>query len=305
MIYLLENNCWNPAQVEGIDKSSQAAAVIRVSEIKKFDTLLPVNFELVKSILASKTFSFDRQENIDYMGFLYLNHKKISGSTEKMVICVSHNLLVFIHDSADHMESMVLELISEANDSQKSLGLLMCNFMERLVEGHIKLHENIEDEISNLENSFLTSARKQGPGEILILRKRLIILKRYYEQLQNILDDIQENEYSLIDEHSMRYFTVYTRRIERLYQNILILRDNVTQVRESYEAETGIKLNNIMRIFTVVTVIFLPLTLIAGWYGMNLQMPEFGWIWSYPVVILVCIAVVVFSVIYFKKNKWF
>ncbi len=60
-----------------------------------------------------------------------------------------------------------------------------------------------------------------------------------------------------------------------------------------------------MTILTVITSIFLPLTLIAGWYGMNFRyMPELNWPWSYPIVFVVCIVIVVACLIFFKKKKW-
>ena len=66
-----------------------------------------------------------------------------------------------------------------------------------------------------------------------------------------------------------------------------------------------IELNETMKVFTVITTIFLPLTLIAGWYGMNLNMPEYASPYAYPAVILVSLLVVVGEIVYFKKKKWF
>jgi magnesium transporter len=59
-----------------------------------------------------------------------------------------------------------------------------------------------------------------------------------------------------------------------------------------------------MKIFTVITSIFLPLTLLVGWYGMNLQMPEFNWPFGYPFVILLSVIVVIVSIVIFKRRKW-
>ncbi|MGI5850236.1 MAG: CorA family divalent cation transporter, partial [Christensenellales bacterium] len=147
--------------------------------------------------------------------------------------------------------------------------------------------------------------KKDCVREIISLRNRLMAFKRYYEQLLNIFDDLQENENEIVQKSSLRYLKIFSGRIERLYHTVLNLRDYVTQVREAYQAEVDISLNKIMKIFTVITAIFLPLTLIAGWYGMNLQMPEFGWPFGYPMVIILSVAVVVFCILYFKKNKWF
>ena len=66
-----------------------------------------------------------------------------------------------------------------------------------------------------------------------------------------------------------------------------------------------ISLNRIMKLFTVITAIFLPLTFIVGWYGMNLQMPEFRWSFGYPMVIILSVAVVIVSLVFFKRRKWF
>jgi magnesium transporter len=93
--------------------------------------------------------------------------------------------------------------------------------------------------------------------------------------------------------------------VDRLYHSVLNLRDYVTQVREAYQAEVDIGLNNIMKLFTVLTAVFLLLTLLVGWYGMNLQMPEFKWAFGYPLVIIIAVAIVVFCLVIFKKKKWF
>lgn len=95
------------------------------------------------------------------------------------------------------------------------------------------------------------------------------------------------------------------RRTERRFQNVLNLREYVTQVRESYEAEVDISLNTTMKIFTVVTTIFLPLTLIVGWYGMNFEMPEYAWRYGYFFVCLLSVACIAGIIIFFKRKKWF
>ena len=95
------------------------------------------------------------------------------------------------------------------------------------------------------------------------------------------------------------------RRTERRFQNVLNLRESVTQVRESYEAEVDISLNTTMKIFTVVTTIFLPLTLIVGWYGMNFDMPEYDWEKGYLFVSIISVLFLLAGILFFRKKKWF
>ena len=77
------------------------------------------------------------------------------------------------------------------------------------------------------------------------------------------------------------------------------------QLRDQYKAHLDIKQNRIMTVLTVVTTIFMPLTLIVGWYGMNFRyMPELEWKWGYPVIIAVSLIIAVSSLLFFKKKKW-
>jgi Mg2+ and Co2+ transporters len=132
-----------------------------------------------------------------------------------------------------------------------------------------------------------------------------MVLKRYYEQMLGVLDELQENGNRLIPGVALRYFKIFAGRVDRLYHGVINLRDYVTQVREAYQAEVDIGLNSIMKIFTVLTAIFLPLTLLVGWYGMNLQMPEFKWPLGYAMVIVIAVAIVVLCLVLFKRKKWF
>ena len=111
--------------------------------------------------------------------------------------------------------------------------------------------------------------------------------------------------YAIFDGKTLRSFKMLYRRTERRFQNVLNLREYVTQVRESYEAEVDISLNTTMKIFTVVTTIFLPLTLIVGWYGMNFDMPEYDWKHGYLFVTLISAVCILAVIAIFKKKKWF
>ena len=133
----------------------------------------------------------------------------------------------------------------------------------------------------------------------------MLKLKRYYERFLNIAESIEENDNKLIDKKTIKYFRMFTNRINRLFQGVNNLRDYVTQVREAYQAQVDINQNTLMKLFTVVTTIFLPLTLIVGWYGMNFNMPEYSLSYGYPVVIAICISIVILCVVWFKKNEWF
>ena len=83
------------------------------------------------------------------------------------------------------------------------------------------------------------------------------------------------------------------------------MQDIVSQMREAYQSQLEIQQNDLMKVFTVVTTVFLPLNLITGWYGMNFKdMPELSWHYGYGSIIVVCFLIVIFLLYLFKKKKW-
>ena len=117
--------------------------------------------------------------------------------------------------------------------------------------------------------------------------------------------EFEENENGFFKVENLRYFRLFINRAERLHEESMSLRDYTMQLRDLYKAHLDLKQNRIMTVLTVVTTIFMPLTLIVGWYGMNFRyMPELESRWGYPITIAVSIIIVVVSLLFFKKKKW-
>lgn len=192
-----------------------------------------------------------------------------------------------------------------AGAPEEELEGLLYRFFDRLTRQDILSLEAMEQELALLEESVMMGAKSDYLAKIVDLRNRVMTLKRYYVQLLRLCQDMEENENGLISGRQLKRFRILTRRVERLLDTADSLRDYVSQVREAYQSQVDINLNNLMRIFTVVTAVFSPLTLIVGWYGMNLKMPESRWDLGYPMVILLSLAVCAVTVMLFKKKKWF
>ena len=127
----------------------------------------------------------------------------------------------------------------------------------------------------------------------------------HYNQLIDLGEELEENENNFFSQKNLRYFRLFISRVERFNDRAASLRDYTVQIRDLYKSHLDIKQNRIMTVLTVITSIFMPLTLIAGWYGMNFKyMPELDWKWSYPVVTGVCLLIVIIALIFFKKKKW-
>ncbi len=198
-----------------------------------------------------------------------------------------------------------LKKVHKLFKNDDSIEKMIYNFFAELIKEDTNYLEALEEEITETEDDLLTSSKKECAKEIIAYRRELLQLKKYYEQLNRIFEGLVQNENNLISEDSLRYFNILDSRIDRLFSNVLNIRDYVTQVREAYQAQIDIEQNNLMRVFTVITSIFLPLTLIVGWYGMNLQMPEFSWKYGYAFVIGLSLLISAICLLIFKRKKWF
>ena len=136
-------------------------------------------------------------------------------------------------------------------------------------------------------------------------RKRFNIFHAYYEQLMNMGDVMQTSVNGGLSEEEKSTVAVIFQPGERPHDHVEMLCGNISCRSGNFTSHSlRCEENQVMSILTVVTTIFLPLTLIAGWYGMNFpNMPEFGWKYAYPAVIIVSILVIILEIIYFKKKK--
>ena len=137
------------------------------------------------------------------------------------------------------------------------------------------------------------------------LRKEINGWIRYYTQLDDMVCEFQENEDGLFSDGEVRMFHMAEKRIGRLNSEAQTLREYGLQLRELFQSEIDVRQNRVMKILTIVTTVFLPLTLVTGWYGMNfIHMPELEWEYGYPVVIAVSMLIVSVCLWIMKKKKF-
>ena len=247
---------------------------------------------------------FEYHKDLNIICIDWCDTLKPDEEPSQIIICFNSKDLFFICEN-EQVLNTVKTTIESIKTSDNNNELILYRFFAKLLDGDTNVLEKLEDEIVALDDELLTTSNKDCAHEIIEFRRKLLSLKRYYEQLNKIFENLVENENSLIDDDALKYFRVLDSRVDRLFATVLNLQDYVTQLREAYQANVDIELNNLMKTFTIVTSIFLPLSLLAGWYGMNLKMPEFQWNYGYPIIIATSVIIVFVMVIIFKKKKWF
>lgn len=212
--------------------------------------------------------------------------------------------IVFIDDSGK-AEEMVNVIRRTRRWRKPSLERFLYDFLEQIVDRDLDIMERYEKELNQIEDKILSSQEELDMARVNEIRGDIRELLVHYEQIIDMTQEFEENENGFFDEDNLRYIHLFMNLMARRHDTAVSLRDHTMQVRDLYNVQLDVRQNRIMTLLTVVTTIFMPLTLIAGWYGMNFKyMPEFEWRLGYPVVIGVSVLIVIFCLVLFKKKKW-
>lgn len=185
-----------------------------------------------------------------------------------------------------------------------SLNQFLLLVFEALIEDDVLYLQQQEEKLSDMEEELLKRIPEHFYETIIQYRKRLSKYHSYYEQLINIGYFVQSDYGQRMTPEEKSMWQLYAKHVERLHNHVEMLREYLIQIRELYQSLIAVQQNKVMSFLTIVTTIFLPLTLIAGWYGMNFpNMPEFRWKYSYLAVIMISIMVIALEFFYFKKKK--
>ena len=171
------------------------------------------------------------------------------------------------------------------------------NLINILINEDMEFLQKLEMKLERIEEQLMSHKGSHYESQIFEMRKTISAFDSYYDQMIEVVQNLQEY-YS--------HFETLEKRLTRLSNVTDRLAEYSIQLREMHQTQVEMRQNQIMQFLTIVTTIFMPLTLITGWYGMNFRaMPELDSAYGYFIVMGVCILIIILEVIYFKKKKWF
>lgn len=304
MYFLIEDSLRAVSREDLKGAKSQFVAVMNSEEWQKtkdsFEMGIDIDFGMDDIFLTKAEVNYDSLTGT----FAIPDRKNPSGDDFKFAFVMDEKGIVFIDDNGT-AEKIINGVRQTKKWKMPSLERFLYDFLDQIVKDDLRLMENYETELDSMEQKIIDGDEDLPSGRLNDIRNDIRYLRIHYDQLMDLAAELQENENGFFEIENLRYFRLFIDRAARLHDTASSLRDYTMQLRDLYKAQLDIKQNRIMTVLTVVTTIFMPLTLIAGWYGMNFRvMPELNWEWSYPVVIAVSIAIVIGSLLFFKKKKW-
>lgn len=217
---------------------------------------------------------------------------------------IAQNRVVLV-DDGDTVPGLLRHIVREKRPLMGSVGRFVYAFFNQLVARDLHHLEEIEDRAQALEDQVLNNQLKEFTAPMTSLRKESTAWFRYYSQLDDVACELRKNDNGFFSQEETLLFQMFEDRVIRLREESQLLREYCAQIQNMFQAEIGIRQNHIMQILTIVTTIFLPLSLLVGWYGMNFQgMPELSWKYGYPAVIGVSVLFLLLSLWLCKKKKF-
>ena len=187
---------------------------------------------------------------------------------------------------------------------QGSMSAFFTGFLNYLIEGDSIFLQGYENKLIVMEDKMTKGLQKNFYEKIIRCRKDMLHLQSFLTQLADMADIFRSNTNHLFEAEEKEGFAIFAHRVERLGDHVSLLREYILQIREMYQSQIDIAQNRTMGILTVVTTIFLPLTLLVGWYGMNFtNMPELTWKYGYPAVGALSIIIIILEIRFFRKRN--
>lgn len=243
--------------------------------------------------VALKVLEFDREK-------LHLEDRQVS------VILGSGFVVSFVEGTNDPF-AHILERIRKGAGRINRMGadfLAYC-LIDSVVDGYFSFTEGLEDYVEALEEEVLLSPQPSSVRRLYELKLMTMSARKAVWPLRQMMGSLAGGESDLFTDETIPYLRdVHDHAVQAL-EALEELRENLTIMFELYHSGIGNRLNEIMKVLTLMATVFIPLTFLTGLYGMNFKyMPELEWKWSYPLILTVMFTLAAGMIVLFRRKKW-
>ena len=252
----------------------------------------------------------------DYGIFIFIVAHALAASTDhinsdsslELNLFLGENYLVTSYNSADMppVREVWRRLQRDERIVQNGSDYLCHAILDHLVDDYIPLLDQMDETIEALEDRVLQKPTTDVLADLLDIKHQLMSLRRIISPQREVINRLSRDDYPMIDQQSRLYYRDIYDHLVRIQDLSESLRDIVSGVLDIYLNSTSLRLNEVMKALTVVSTIFLPLTFVAGIYGMNFHyMPEISWRYGYVFAWVIFIVIFLGMLAWFRRRKWF
>ena len=257
----------------------------------------------------------------DFGSYFYIVSKMISMDAGKdeineeqvSILLGSNFVITFQEEKEGDVFEEIRQRIRKGQGRIRKMGAdyLVYRLLDSIVDNYFVVLEKIGEKIETIEESLLVDPNADTIHTINHLKRNLIFLRKSVWPLREVIRTVTQTDSSLMHEQSLVYFRDIHDHAIQAVDTIEAFRDTVSSMLDVYLSSMNHRLNEVMKVLTIIATIFMPLTFITGLYGMNFNthvsiynMPELNWAYGYPMVLGIIFLVVLGMLYYFKKRKW-
>ncbi len=250
----------------------------------------------------------------DYEDYLYIVIKTISSQpevdeivAEQISLVLGANFVLSFHEGEEDLFKPVRDRILSAKGRIRKAGAdyLAYSLMDLIVDNYFVALEQFGDQVEFMEDEVVRQPVPATLQTVHHLKNHMIVLRRSLWPLREVIARLERRESPLIHDATAVYFKdVYDHTIIAI-DTVETYRDILSGLLDIYLSSVSNRLNEVMKVLTIIATIFMPLTFLAGLYGMNFKhMPELEWHYGYFAVVVFMVLLAGCMVLYFKKRKW-
>ena len=252
---------------------------------------------------------FEDQESQIFLVLKMFHYDEKAGEieVEQISIILGENFVISFQEKEGDVFTFIRERIKNHKGRVRKMGAdyLAYSLVDAIVDHYFVILEKLGERIEILEEELITHPKPEALQEIHTLRRELILLRKSVWPLREVVSELEKGGSALVQESTVMYLRDVYDHTVRVIETIEIFRDMVTGMFEVYRSSVSNKTNEVMKVLTIIATIFIPLTFIAGIYGMNFKyLPELDWHWGYPVLWLIMLSVAGVMVASFRKKRW-
>ena len=247
----------------------------------------------------------------DYDFFIFrsvdVNVSEHQSETYKMASFLGRNFLFTVHRREMRAVDDVWKRVGNGDPRLIGRGpdFLLYSIVDAMVDAHFPLIEQIEEAVDDLQDRIFENAEDMHLDELLHLKRDVNVLRRHSLPQRELLNQISRGDARFIQREHLIYFRDAYDHMFRISETIDVDRDQMTGTMEAYLSVVANRTNEIMKVLTIFSAIMLPLSLIAGIYGMNFEhMPELHWLHGYPFALGLMIGISVLMIGFFARKGW-
>ncbi|MGR9073716.1 MAG: magnesium/cobalt transporter CorA [Gammaproteobacteria bacterium] len=227
---------------------------------------------------------------------------------EQISIVILDGMVITFKEKADDLFAPVDHqlLNGKGRFGKKGADYLAYTLLDAIVDQYFNFQDSLDEYVESIEDELLFNPSEKTLEKIQKLRREVIFVRKSIAPVRELLAALIRCDSALIDPKTHIYLgDVYDHSI-RVIESLESYRELVSGMIDIYLSSISNKMNAVMKVLTVFASIFIPLTFVAGVYGMNFEyMPELKWRWAYPSLWVFFIFQIIFSLVFFKKKKWF